>query len=347
MSIGERIKLARRAARLSQRALAKKVGLSAQAISKYERGLDIPSSGVLLRLAQALNVEVEYFFRPSQVTITAPAYRKRTSLPKKQEQAIIASVQEWLERYLEVESLFPSEAQPRFELPSTVNPKVNSLDDVEEVAKDLRRTWDLGLAPIESMVELLEDKGIKVGLVDGPDGFDSCTFWANGNIPVIVIKRGLPGDRQRFNIAHELGHLVLEPGEGVDEEKAAFRFAGAFLVPEPMVRYELGERRHTLDLYELYLLKCKYGLSMQGWIYRAKDLGIIPESTAAQLFREFRKRGWHKKEPGEQIPPEEPKRMERLVLRALAEDLISQSRAAELLGRPVMHQSECFCWEPG
>lgn len=74
---------------------------------------------------------------------------------------------------------------------------------------------------------------------------------------------------------------------------------------------------------------------MQAWFYRAKDLGIISESTTNGLFKMFRRKGWHKEEPGDSLPPEEPKRMERLVMRALAEDLISSSRAAELLSLPL------------
>ena len=333
MSIGERIKVARRAAGLSQRKLAQAAGVSAMAISKYERGLDVPSSAVLLRLARALGVKTEYFLRPVTVSVTALSYRRRASLPRKQEYAIIGRVQDWLERYLEVESLF---GEPlRFTLPPDFDRRVATLDDVEKVALALRRQWNLGLGPIESLVEVLEEQGIKVGLVEGPDDFDALTLQANGDIPVIVVKRGVPGDRQRFNLAHELGHLVLEPVGDVDAEKAAYRFAGAFLVPAPTARQELGQRRQTLDLYELHLLKHKYGLSMQAWVYRAKDLGILSQAAAERLFRWFRREGWHRDEPGDPIPPEEPGRMKRLVLRALAEDLISESRAAELLGTPL------------
>ncbi len=74
---------------------------------------------------------------------------------------------------------------------------------------------------------------------------------------------------------------------------------------------------------------------MQGWIYRARDLGILSESAAGRLFQRFRRESWHREEPGDQLPLEEPRRMQRLVLRALAEDLISQSRGAELLGKPL------------
>jgi Zn-dependent peptidase ImmA (M78 family)/transcriptional regulator with XRE-family HTH domain len=333
MKVGERIKIARRTAEMSQRDLAEAVGVSATAISKYERGLNVPSSDVLLRLAQALGVKTEFFLRPVTVTLTTSSFRRRASLPRKKEYAILGQIQEWLERYLDAESLFVE--TPSFDFPDALNPRVASVDDAERVAQGLRQAWDLGLAPIESLMEILEDRGIKVGLVDGHEGFDALTFWMEDEVPVIAVKRGLPGDRQRFSLAHELGHLILEPLAGVDDEKAAFRFAGAFLVTEEVARFELGSRRQRLDPYELHLLKHKYGLSMQAWVYRAKDLGILSESAATQLFRQFRQQSWHRQEPGDQIPSEEPQRMKRLVLRALAEDLISESRAAELLGKPL------------
>ena len=138
-----------------------------------------------------------------------------------------------------------------------------------------------------------------------------------------------------FNLGHELGHLILEAQVELDLEAACHRFVGAFLAPAHMARFELGSSRTTLDMNELYLLKQKYGLSMQAWIFRARDLGIISENTAARLFKHFRANGWHRREPGEAFPSEKPLRMERLIYRALAEDLISRSRAQELLGEPL------------
>jgi Zn-dependent peptidase ImmA (M78 family)/transcriptional regulator with XRE-family HTH domain len=331
--IGERLKAARHGAGLSQRDLAKAVGVSAMAISKYERGLDVPGSGIVIKLAQALKVKTEYLFRPSTVTLRSPAYRRRASLPRKQENIVLGRIQEWLERYLDVEKLVGQ--LKGFTKPEGLNCRVDSLDEVEEVALGLRRAWHLGEGPIENLSEVLEDQGIKVGMVEAHEDFDAVTFWADGESPVIVVKSGLPGDRQRFSLAHELGHLILEPTERVDAEKASYRFAGAFLVPRPAALSELGEQRGVLDFYELHLLKDKYGLSMQAWIYRARDLGIVSERTAAGLFRLLRQRGWHLEEPGEAFLSEEPKRMKRLVMHALAEDIVSESRAAELLGMPI------------
>lgn len=335
MTIGQRIKTARKAKRMSLRALAEQAGVSAMAISKYERDEMAPGSGALARLAQALEVPLDFFFRPKAQAVTLQAYRKHASLKKKEEAAILARIQEWLERYLEIENLFPVVVR-HADLPVY---QVEELQEIENATQDLRRQWRLGLDAIENLTELLEDRGIKVGLVEGFDHFDACTFLADGNsetrFAVIVTKADIPGDRQRYNLSHELGHLVLKISGEMDEEKAAHRFAGAFLVPAPVARYELGEKRTNLEIRELYVLKRKYGLSMQAWIYRAKDLEIISEWTARRLFQSFRSHGWHLQEPGEPLPSERPLRMDLLIYRALAEDLISRSRAQELSGKPL------------
>lgn len=330
LTIGERIRTARKAASLSLRALAEEVGVSAQAISKYENNLVTPNSAVLRRLARATGMSVEFFFRTQEVTLSHPAYRKRTTLPKKQQNAILGQIQEWLERYLEVETFFPQETHC-FSLPEDLDRDAASMEDVEALTIQLRKEWGLGTAPIENLMAVLEHQGIKIGLVDGHDKFDACTFTLAGNVPVIVTERDLPGDRQGFNISHELGHYVLQ----TDSEGMANRFAGAFLAPEPAVRRELGTRRSALSVRELYILKHKYGLSMQAWIYRAKDLGILSQSAATQLFRLFGAKGWRRQEPGDPVPSKVPDRLNQWVYRALAEGLISRPRAAELLGESL------------
>lgn len=336
---GERLKSARHLAGMSQRDLAAIVGVTAPAISKYERSQSVPSSGVLIRLARALGVRVEFFLRPAMVSLGVPAYRCHARLPRKTEKRIVAQVREWLERYLDIEALCAASSQ--FALPVGFDGGASCDEDAEIVARRLRDAWQLGLDPIESLIEVVEDHGIKVGLIEADDGFDALTLWANDENPVIVLRMGVPGDRQRFSLAHELGHLALEPADGADVERLAHRFAGAFLVPAEKVRLELGDRRHRLSMRELHSLKHKYGLSMQAWIHRAQDLGIISASCARTLYMQFSKYGWRREEPWEPFPAEEPQRMKRLVLRARAEGIISESRAAELLPQlcdPVLNE---------
>ena len=338
-AIGTRIKQARRRTKATQRDLADAVGVSATTISKYERGLSKPGSGVLLDIADALDVDVSFFLRSPRVTSIEPAYRKLSRLRKKDERQIIERIRDWLERYLEAEAIVRPEAM-RFAMPDGFPWPVASLDDAEAGADALRDAWQLGTDPIEDLTAILEDRGIRIGVLAADDGFDACTFRTeiNGAVPVIVTREGLPGDRQRFNLAHELGHLVLDVSDanGVDEEKACHRFAGAFLAPGAAVRDATGaSERQDITLDELHVLKHRFGISMQALFFRLADLQITTSASAKAAHRTFRKRGWHKEEPGDPVAPEQPERFHLLLLRALGEDLITERRARELYGGPI------------
>ena len=329
---GERIKAARKGAGLSLRALGDKTGVSQTAISKYEKGEIIPDSGMLIKIGNATNTSLDYFFRQNIVELTEPCYRCRKSIRQKEKDIVHARTADWLERYLEIEHL--SNEKIKREVPKKTDCHADSLDDIESVAVKVRKYWNLGLDPIENLIDSFEMHGIKVGLIDGDKKFDALTFMHDES-PVIAIAKNVPGDRQRFNLAHELGHIILDLNPEIDEEAAANRFAGAFLIPEEMIKYELRQKRKYLDINELYRLKHKYGISMKALIHRAADLNIITPKVATDLYREFSRRGWNKIEPGDEFPGERPTHMELLILRAHIEEKISRSRAVELFGGPL------------
>ena len=330
MSIGERIKSARINAGLSQEALGNKIGLTKMAISKYENGSIIPNSGSLIVLSKALEVKMEYFFRTAAIRLSRPEYRRRKALSEKDESRILGKTTDWLERYLVVEEISGSERPLVLPEPGTC--RVSSLEQIEDIAVHVRQEWNLGLDPIENLMDVLEQHGIKVGVIAAPVQFDALTMKYNDEHPIIIVNKTFSGDRQRFSLAHELGHMLLDLDEGIDEEVAAFRFAGAFLVPREAALRELGPKRRMLDFRELYVLKQKYRMSMGAWIYRAEDLNIISKGAANRHWIDMRTRGWHKTEPGAPIDPEVPTHLELLLLRALTEHKISQSRFDELRG---------------
>lgn len=343
MAIGAKIKQARKLRGISQRDLAERLPVSDQTVSKYEREESLPDSTRLMEIADALDIDLSYFLRAPRVGEVKPAYRteRSSSMKVKEKEALIERIRDWLERYLEVESILHVD-DLSFEWPAEVPYAVASMDDIEEAALALRDTWNIGHDPIENLTERLEDKALRVGSLEAPDAFDACAFEAavNGGIPVIVFNKDRPGDRQRFNIAHELGHLVLDIRGGLDEEKACHRFASAFLVPRTIFFQDVGAHRKKISLRELELLKEKYGMSMQALIYRMRDLGILNKHYAGRLFDWFEETGHDKEEPGEPVPREHPQRFERMVEHALAEELISKRRAAELLDRDVDRRSE-------
>lgn len=337
--IGSRIKQARTAAGLALRDLAEKAGISAMAISKYETGKSTPSSGVLLSLSKALDVSVEYFLRTERVKLNEVEYRKHSKLPKKLLRQIEGDVIEQVERYLELEHVFPTRPIKPFKVPKSLPSRVSDYDEIETVADGVRAAWRLGSNPIPELTDTLEERGIKVFQTNRfhGDRFDGLAAAVNG-MPIIVVGADWPGDRQRFTLAHELGHLLLKGrlGGALDEEKASNRFAGAFLVAKSEAFKELGQRRRWLEPQELCVLKKVYGLSMGGWIHRANDLGILSDTHYQTIARLFRVRGWHKKEPCEDYPREKTQLFTQLVYHALAEDLISETKAAELLRVPLM-----------
>jgi Zn-dependent peptidase ImmA (M78 family)/transcriptional regulator with XRE-family HTH domain len=336
--IGERIKQARTAAGLSLRELAEKAGVSAMAISKYETGKSTPSSGVLLSLSKALGVPVEYFLRTERVELEEIEYRKHTKLPKKLLRQIEGDVIEQVERYLELEHVFPTLPIKPFKIPDGLPEHINDYPAIENVADIVRNAWDLGSNPIPELTDTLEEHGIKIfqtKLFHG-NRFDGLAATVNG-MPIIVVGEEWPGDRQRFTLAHELGHLLMKGrlSDALDEEKASNRFAGAFLVAKSVVFNELSQHRRWLEPQELCVLKKVYGLSMGGWIHRANDLGILADVHYQTMVRMFRARNWHKKEPCEEYPREKTQLFMQLVYHALAENLIGESKAAELLRVPL------------
>jgi Zn-dependent peptidase ImmA (M78 family)/DNA-binding XRE family transcriptional regulator len=344
--LGNRIHRARKAAGLNQRELAEQANISAMAISKYEREINFPSSGVLIALAKALGVRTEYFFRQIEIELGDVDYREHHKLPAKEEAKVLADIIEQAERWIELEEFIPTAWSVPFELPDKLPQQIKTFDEIESISTALRQSWNLGLNPIPDLIDTLESKGVKVFVTryDEHKNFNGLSTTVNGS-PLVVVGKHWPGDRQRFTLAHELGHLVLKNRLAKkftsNEETACNRFAGAFLAPDAMVRGILGEHRTWLEPQELNILKDEYGLSMGGWIYRAFDLGIINKQVMQKIWRYFRSKGWKEKEPGVQYPRERPNLFAQTIYRALAEDLIGESKAAELLGMSVMDLHAC------
>ncbi|MFK5949138.1 MAG: XRE family transcriptional regulator [Methylococcales bacterium] len=343
--IGERIKQAREAAGLNQRQLAELAGVSAMAISKYEREESAPSSGVLLAISKAFNLRTEYFFRRTNVELVDIDYREHEKLPGKEEKKVLADVLEQLERWVTLEEFLPAPWSTPFTVPETVQNHITEMDEIEEVAIAVRQGWNLGMNPVPDLIDMLESKGIKVFITryDGHKHFNGLSAKV-GKSPVIVVGKHWAGDRQRFTLAHELGHLILKRrlSDDIDEESACHRFAGAFIAPRDGVINALGESRKRIEPQELFLLKHEWGLSMQAWSFRAHHLGITGKAAHQLLWKQYLRK-WKKAEiePGDQYPQEQTRLFPQLVYRALAEDIIGESKAAELLGMSVSDLHLC------
>ena len=332
--LGERLKRFRLARGMSLDDLEAAIGglVSKQALSKYERGKMQGKITTLNRIAAALGVKSAQLWGESVCHIEWVAYRKRARLSKKEQEQLQSFIAEVLEKRISL--LERMGERSSLELPIQDFP-VHKLDDAEQAALSLRQQWDLGIDPIANLVGVLEDHFIHIIEVDASETFDGISAVVRDNdknvlAAAVATRRGTSGDRHRLNMVHELGHLILKLGEGINAEKAAFRFGGAFLAPAEHLRREVGEKRSHIQLEELLYLKRRYGMSIQAILYRLMDLRIINTSHYKRWCMDINKLGWKKQEPIE-IPSEKPERFHQQVFRALSEGVIEAREADQLL----------------
>ena len=340
--IGARLKQARMLAGMTQQQLADAIkevgfGITKQAISKYETGKSFPSARFMLLASSILDVPSTYFMHEPETEVQWTAFRRHSGFGKRKQEALKAYAADLAELQVELHSLLYPNAPAA--LPEPV--PVRRFEEVEERANHLRKEWKVGDRPLDNLVQTAEDKGmIVIGWDDESGEFDGLSGWC-GEYPVTVINQNRSTDRIRFTLAHEIGHLIMDTSNAVeDEEKLAHRFAAAFLVPAEHALRELGNNRPELSWRELMTLKRKYGLSMAAWLGRARDLNIINDHTYKNQFIELSKRGWRKDEPGDYFGDEEPLLMEQMAHRALGERLIEPDRLAILDLEPVEQLDE-------
>lgn len=333
--IGNRIKSARLLAGLSLRELANALDgiVSHNAISKYEKGEMMPDSKVLIALSKVLDVKTDYFLRPHTVEISNIEFRKKSSLNVKKTNSIKENIKDNIERYIELETFLNFKN-------TFINPVKNvvieNVEDVEKAVEQLLHQWDLGFNALPNVIEILEDKDIKVVEIDADEKFDGLSGWANNTIPVIVINKNFTVERKRFTALHELAHLLLsmnsEKFTHKDIETFCNVFAGAMLLPKQTIFNELGEKRSSISLNELIYIKESYGISIQAIMARARGLGIISNDQFIRFRMWVNSNENHKKEIGygEYKGVEHSSRFKQLLYRATAEEIISMSKAASL-----------------
>ncbi|MDD3567477.1 MAG: XRE family transcriptional regulator [Bacteroidales bacterium] len=338
-TVGNRIKSARTLAGLSLRELASRMEgiVSHNAIKKYEDGLMMPDSKVIIALANALNVKPDYFFQPYTVEIQNIEFRKKSRMPKKEINSIKENVTNSIERYIELEKFLNISSSFTNPIKDIV---VTNGNDVEKAVNHLLTQWKVGFNALPNVIELLEDKGVRVIELDTNEDFDGLSGWANVNIPVIVVNKNYPNDRKRFTALHELGHLLLTFSPDIEakaKEKLCHRFAGAMLMPKETFIAEVGEHRTNISLPELIAIKETYGISIQAIMARAKDLGIITNDNFIRFRIWLNQSPDRKKEKdlGNFLGREHSSRFRQLLYRAASEEIISMSKAANLANKKL------------
>lgn len=329
----ERLKAARKMNGFSLQDLSDTINnqLSKQALNRLETGEAKPDSQILSLLCKALHVTTDYFFREATVALDDIRFRKLKKLPVKEQEKVVAQTVEFLERYLELEDLLGIDNRIKF-TPKSV--KIKDAEEAEAAANKLRKDWKLGEDPLYNVVEMLEENNIKVFLPGVDRSFSGMSTIIKDKIAVIVLNQNqeIPVARKRFTALHELAHLYLDLS-GFDEkesEKMCDIFASAMLLPANKLKEYLGNKRSQIIMKELSMIAGQYGITMSAIMYRAFNLGIISASYHKFFMIKYNQYKTKEKEFGVYAGKEKSERFLQLLIKAVAEEIISTTKAAAL-----------------
>jgi Zn-dependent peptidase ImmA (M78 family) len=304
----EMVVLARESRGMTQEELAVALSTTQAYVSKYESGfLRIPES-VLDLLCQVLKYPPEFFFQPDTVYGCGSScfyHRKRKGITLselRKLQAITNVLRIQVSRLLKGAALRANNA---FE-PMDIGDYENS---AEYIAQSIRAIWRLPLGPIQNLTAVIESAGgIIFKTSFGTNKLDAISQWLPGLPPMFFANSDVPGDRLRFTLAHELGHLIMHRVPTMEIEKEADRFAAEFLMP----RKEIAPHLSNLSLDKLAKLKTYWKVSIQALLVRARDLKRITDRQYRTFFMLIGKRGFRTNEPI-YIEPEEPVLLNRMI----------------------------------
>jgi Zn-dependent peptidase ImmA (M78 family)/transcriptional regulator with XRE-family HTH domain len=325
---GARLTLGRQLAGLRKSDLAQRLEMSPTAVAAWESGAKRPTAVTVARLALSLGVDPGFFaMRPDDVAALSAtphfrSLRSTTQLARDQAFAygqLAVDIATSLEKHVEC----PDPDVPSFPVPIDADRWDDS--GPELAARYVRDQWGMSTGPAPHLVRLLENHGVLI-VFSPPQAASVDAYSFDSRLRPVVVLNPVKHDyyRQRFDIAHELGHLVMhsdaEPG-GRTVEDHANRFAAELLMPEAEIRDELPTIMNGAAWQSLARSKERWGTSIQALLYRARRLGTLTEVSYRNAMATLTSRGWRRGEPGLITVLEQPSMLPRAVELLAAEDI--------------------------
>lgn len=336
---GERIRALRHLLGLTQEQLAEATGVGQSRISEIERGRLAATDEVIDAIAEATATPRRFFeVIPPDVPLATLRFRKYASARRSEAKQVKALFDE---AYRITSDLMCEAGYGAPDLPLATGDVTD--DDIEELAAQTRQALQIGgNGPMMHVTRACERAGIAVVPLTLPGEEDETqkvdhfgiSYWPAPHEPALIAYfTGGPGDRLRFTLAHELGHLVLHSRRRVvaDPEGEAHRFAGALLLP---LKRALDLLEGPVVLTDLARMKATWGMSIQALIMRGWHLGLIDDARRKSLFIQLGARGWRKAEPV-QVGHEEPV-LVRKMLASRYGPQVSDMKIADLVGLHTM-----------
>lgn len=309
------------ARRLSQTQLATMVGVSPATISKWRSGQQAPESDALERLASVVNVTPEWFTRPMLPSMSKPLFRSNASAHVAA-RAMLEARLEWANEL--VTKLTEFVDLPELKIPHRNFANIDEISDadIEDAANECRQFWNLGTKEIPDLALAAESNGIVLVREEtGIAQIEGLSAWNESlGIPYVLLSSDKGNAfRSRFDLAHEIGHLILHRYVGNEleaeryklKESQAHKFAGALLLPAETFAEEV---KTPVTLDTLLLTKQRYGISVAASIMRLHALNIISDEEKQNLYKRRSARWGVKSEPGDDYrEPEKPRLLKRTV----------------------------------
>ncbi len=347
---------------LTKGQLAALVGVAPSTVTKWCKGDQSPEAETFERLAAELKVKPEWLTRPPMKRVSAPLFRSNASALKSGRERLEARTT----MLQEVAVLMSEHVDfPRLNLPLRSFTKADQITsvDIESAAEECRSLWELGRVPIQDLLLAAEGAGVvvvreetNIPVIEGL----SCWSEELGGRPLVHLSADKANAfRSRFDLAHEIGHLVLHkhlPPPPDKEtynlmERQAHQFAGALLLPaQPFA----DEVRLPVNLDGLLTLKQRWGASVAAMLMRLHALRILSDDEKLALFKRRSARWGAKSEPGDQAwPPERPRLLRRTIELLVSEGVLSAERIPFFVGMSTLdierlcHLRESYFEQPG
>lgn len=292
---------------LSQSELASKLGISQGKLSKIESGfLGLSENKMLEQLQKILHYPKDFFLEPGEIyTPNIDFYRKYAKLPTKELNRIGAVVD--LQR-IHIQKLLHS---TEFVEDRIQERDIDEYGSPEVIAQIVRDYLQIPRGPVENLTKHIEDAGVIVIDYDfGSEQFFGTKKRTEKQQDIIFINKNMTGDRWKFTLAHELGHIIMHRFPKTNAESEADQFASELLMPEKEIKPQLTK----LTLEKLANLKLFWKVSMASLLFRAHYLGVITQRHYRYLWTQISKYGYKRREPIElDIPKEKPSLMDEII----------------------------------
>lgn len=338
----ERLTQVREASGLTKVAVANFIKVSNAAISKWESGKQNPEESNLTALSNFFNMPLHWFLKKSpSIEDTKPYFFRTNSATTNIARNIAKRKMGWayeisiiLQKWVEL---------PYVSLPNIYERNFLNINDVEieELAQKCRELWGLGFAPVPDIILAIESAGIicirdKIGYVK----MDGVSRWYGDRPFIFISSDKANGIRNRFDAAHELGHIILHRHVNTADYKEHYKeierqanlFAGSFLLPASSFAQNIALT--TLDGF--LSIKPRWKVSLAAMIMRCYQLGIIDGDQKLRLYKSKSARGWATREPYDDMPAEQPRILHRSIKMLVENDIMTKTTLLDELALPPL-----------